>query len=69
MKQSDSVDKIRNKVETIAIIYGSKCGSHLQKADSFGFKMLNKTRTVFHKIHCFFILVNSDFYFNYYKQN
>lgn len=50
MKQSDSVDKIRNKVETIAIIYGSKCGSHLEKADSFSFKMLNKPRTVFHKI-------------------
>jgi hypothetical protein len=50
MKQSDSVDKIKNKVETIAVIYGSKCGSHLEKADSLGSKTLNKLRTVFHKI-------------------
>jgi len=50
MKQSDSVDKIKNKVETIAVIYGSKCEPHLEKADSFGSKTLNKPRTVYHKI-------------------
>lgn len=46
MKQSDSVDKIRNKVETVAVIYSW----HLEKADSFGSKTLNEPRTVFHKI-------------------
>jgi len=50
MKESDSVDKIRNKVKTIAVIYGSKCEPHLEKADSFGSKTLNKPRTVYHKI-------------------
>lgn len=50
MKQSDSVDKIRNKVETITVIYGSKCEPNLEKADSFGSNTLNKPRTVYHKI-------------------
>jgi len=54
----ESVDKIRNKIETIAIIYGSTYEPHLEKADSFGSKTLNKPKTVYHKYKALLLYVS-----------
>lgn len=47
MKQSDPVDKIKNKVETtVAVVVGVIYGSHLEKAHSFSSETLNKPPSV-----------------------